>query len=413
MNLYKHKDMVSLPAARPLDWVEAASAARQAAAWGAPAPQSVADIKRILSDTVVANPKVKRSEAIYNDGTIGTFILDGNGSLQVWANATAVSGPPSRTLDLATFFQLKSDDADRHHPEDEMIALGRSLLFPTRRDDRQSRARALKTDDAPPGLKALLVGASDSRGSVLRPPNLTLTRPGALWSQGGSAGFSYNQTYTNLGSYALRFDKAQSVCVSAVDSCTGDQVPAGPTAGPIEPGIGETHASIALLPNRRYIMIAVIRTSFERLTTEINLGVNLFDGEGNSQTDYDRVVGLPSDSWHIPTNVDGWVRWEWEFVTPAGVARGLPFFAEYLRNGTTMPRLELTDLAFVLTPATPLTKFAGATGVTFRGSAGSLPMSVEACSVAGAVTTAANYTFSLGNKTIHALQNIDMPRFNV
>ena len=268
----------------------------------------------------------------------------------------------------------------------------------------------LKTDDAPPGFKALLVGASDSRGSVLRPPNLTLTRPGALWNKGGSAGFQYNQTYRDSGSYALRFDMAQPVCVSAVDSCTGGQAPAGPTAGPVEPGIGETHASIALLPNHRYIMIAVIRTSFERLTTEINLGVNLFDEEGNGQTDYERVVGLPSDSRRILASVDGWVRWQWEFVTPSGVARGVPFFAEYLRNGTTTPRLEVADLAFVLTPATALKALPGASGVMFRGSAGALPMSVEACSVAGAVTTAANYTWSSANGTVQQSQNIDMTR---
>ena len=86
-------------------------------------------------------------------------------------------------------------------------------------------------------------------------------------------------------------------------------------------------------------------------------------------------------------------------------------FQEYVQNLTAMPHLEIADLAFVETAAEPLKPLPGATGLTFRGSAGSLPMNVQSCTVEGGIATnAANYTFSAAANTIQAFQNIDVSR---
>jgi hypothetical protein len=57
---------------------------------------------------------------------------------------------------------------------------------------------------APPGFAALLVGDSDPRGVVRRPPNFTLTKPDAGWSHWHSGGFfQYEQTFLEFGTWKL------------------------------------------------------------------------------------------------------------------------------------------------------------------------------------------------------------------
>jgi hypothetical protein len=164
------------------------------------------------------------------------------------------------------------------------------------------------------------------------------------------------------------------------------------------------------------LVIAVIRTDFPRLTTEINLGVSLWDVVGSGAdavgaplVGADRVGGLPSNTRRLQPNIDGWVRYEWEFVTTPSIARGMPVFQQYVGNRTAMPQLELAELVVVETTVEALKPLPGAEGLTFKGSAGSLQMSVLECTVSGAVTIAANYTFA-NNGTVQAWQNIDVPR---
>eukprot|EP01046_Picozoa_sp_COSAG06_P030052 COSAG06_NODE_2833_length_6205_cov_3.583361_4_plen_757_part_00 len=256
---------------------------------------------------------------------------------------------------------------------------------------------------APPGFAELLVN-TDARGTVLRPSNFTLTRPGAAWY----GDFVYNQTYNDFGSYRLTWSPLREqhglcVCPRTTFACSAAQWP-GTEAEPL------SH-QLSLLPNRRYIIIAVLRTNFLRLTTEVNLGVRLYDSLGGSLVGADRVGGLPPNTRQTLSNVhDGWARWEWEFIAPPGVSHGLPAFYEYVTNLTALPQLELADLVVVETRPVELRPFPGATGATFKGSAGSLPISVGDCSVgAGIVTTAANYTFDPSG-SVYVYQNIDFPR---
>ena len=268
---------------------------------------------------------------------------------------------------------------------------------------------------APAGFSELLLGASDPRGAVLRPPNLTLTHPNAVWAHTNYQ-FEYNQTYSDFGSYTLATNPSLGgdtcVCPKARFACIGAQLPdGGRGTGTAAPAPHVPKSAQVLLPHRRYILIAVIRDQLARLGTEINLGARLWDAKGEELVGANRVGGMPASTRAIPGNVDGWIRYEWTFTTPPTIAYGLPMFEEYVHNLTAMPHLEIADLAFVETAAEPLKPLPGATGLTFRGSAGSLPMNVQSCTVEGGIATnAANYTFSAAANTIQAFQNIDVSR---
>ena len=164
------------------------------------------------------------------------------------------------------------------------------------------RRRNGDVNPAPPGFRQLLVGNVDSRGVVLRPPNLTLTEPGAVtksypplqsvWYHGGTT-LTFNQTYSDYGSYIWTDNR--TVCGS---SCVG---------------VTWTPQTFELHPNRKYIVAAVIRTSFPRDSTEINLGMYYI--HNGSHMNMSRFGGLPNSTARIDGNVDGWYRWEWEVVT--------------------------------------------------------------------------------------------------
>eukprot|EP01047_Picozoa_sp_COSAG01_P140929 COSAG01_NODE_71906_length_254_cov_1.000000_1_plen_71_part_01 len=57
---------------------------------------------------------------------------------------------------------------------------------------------------APPGFTELLIGDTDPRGKVLRPPNTSLSQPGAVFDHGPDFNLTFEQTYRTHGSYSLQ-----------------------------------------------------------------------------------------------------------------------------------------------------------------------------------------------------------------
>ena len=189
---------------------------------------------------------------------------------------------------------------------------------------------------APPGFAALLVGSHSPLGKVLRPANFTLTRPGATFDayhlplayaqvsetknnnnnkkrikkkDGGkkkhdtqltSRSANIAQTYAEYGSYGVNYTQQynSSTCRKldvASYACTGQLSAA---------------ATVPVRPNRKYVVVLVVRASFARLTTELNVGVEFEDQDGN-RNNGSRLGGLPQTA----GQVDGWFRFEWPLTT--------------------------------------------------------------------------------------------------
>ena len=179
---------------------------------------------------------------------------------------------------------------------------------------------------APAGFSELLLGARDPRGTVLRPPNLNLTHPGAVWAHANYQ-FEYNQTYSEFGSYTLAMNPGLGgdicVCPKAAGACIGAQLPdGGRGTGTAAPAPHVPKSARVLLPHRRYILVAVIRVELSRLNTEINLGARLWDEKGAALVGANRVGGMPVSTRAMPGNIDGWIRHEWTFTTPPTIAYG-------------------------------------------------------------------------------------------
>lgn len=264
---------------------------------------------------------------------------------------------------------------------------------------------ALKTDDAsqrrpaPVSFRRLLVGDTDPRGIILRPANCTLTAPHAILDNHENVTMTFQHTYSDIGSYAW---------ANSATRCHGACV-----------GVTSTKQVWQMKPNRRYIVAAVIRTAFPRLTTEVNIGTYLIHNGHTHDThklvhthmNGSRSGGLPSNSSEIDGNVDGFVRWEWEFVTPADREVQAGALSIHVYASWKVPlQLDIADFAVIETPPATPAPFDVGGGLTFRGGAGSLNMRVLKCSTTQVLTTAARYTFDLARDTIDAEQQIEMSR---
>jgi hypothetical protein len=271
---------------------------------------------------------------------------------------------------------------------------------------------------SPSGFAALLLGEHDPRGIVHRPINFTLTRPNALWERAHSAGFfEYEQTYTDYGSYVLQTHYVDGRCATS-STCNPQAV--GQTAGcqgldcsgsikHTPNGSVVVPHTVPLLPNRKYILAAVVRTNFSRFTTELFMNIFLIDTNGLKLNSTLAGGGLPITVGS--GTVDGWMRFEWEFVSPVypNLAGGALGFSFVFGCGNLLPTLAVADFALVETPPVPLMPFAIGEGVTFAGGAGALPMRVVSCSTDAVVTTAARYEF-MQNGSMSMSQLIDFPR---
>ena len=180
-------------------------------------------------------------------------------------------------------------------------------------DDPMTMTGAL-TGPAPAGFAALLVGgaADTSRGKVIRPrnPHLSenLTRPGTPWAHDNNKyfnlSFAFEQTYADFGSYRLQNATATANCPAGM--CISQQSLDG--------------FELPLLPNRKYIIAAVVRSSFQVSSVEIDWQMRPVSADGHGIYPYQRLGGLPHSTY---PGVDGWSRWEWTYATPQNVAAGL------------------------------------------------------------------------------------------
>lgn len=243
----------------------------------------------------------------------------------------------------------------------------------------------------------LLPGKTDPRGPLLRPTDFDLSRPNARWQNQPGLTMTFEQTWDDRGCWRLDVDLNDPTVVN-------------------QQTIHRRLWSIGTFPlkfNRRYRLVAVIKTDFPRDDCEINLYLHLVDANGK-QIGPVWGPGVPAKT----QGPDGWQRFEWT-TTPylddgAVAARCGIQFVLGKPHRTEQIGFRIADYAFVELPAQPLKPFARGEGVTFPGGPGHLPMSVEAASTAGSVVsvsaTGATYRFDTATGRFSAHQRIDFPR---
>jgi hypothetical protein len=267
-------------------------------------------------------------------------------------------------------------------------------------------------------LQRLLIGSNDTRGALLRPAGFDLSQPSAKWSDNRGemvwepGSFSHASVGGGGGSYRLQPN------VTKEPSC-----------------YFVSGAAVPLLPNRRYILAAVVRSNFSRAGVEVNLGV-LTHSHTHQMLNGSREFGLPSQSCDFSNTagqnsgttacVGSWMRWEVEFVTHASpeLSTGQLILEAHghARTETSAVELWIADLALIELPADALAPFPPGTGGSFRGSDAAAAMGMHVESVAetsrhrgGAAviavsTTGSHFRFELSSGVIQIDQRIGMQR---
>jgi hypothetical protein len=178
-----------------------------------------------------------------------------------------------------------------------------------------------------------------------------------------------------------------------------------------------TMGSFPIKPNTRYKVSALVKSDFERALAEVDIGVEALSQTFQPQPGA-RSVGLPAQTADDPEAVDGWVRWEYEFVTPPfdDPMRGRFFFRHHLGAVDAAAfDLRLAQLKLIELPASDF-EIDGELEdlVQFRGGPGNLPMRVEDVEQDGdtftIMTTGVKYTLDTASNTLTARQRIDFKR---
>jgi len=164
----------------------------------------------------------------------------------------------------------------------------------------------------------------------------------------------------------------------------------------------ESQHALNLVPNRSYIISALVDCDFDR-PVEINIGLRSVDGGG-------KYVMWQFNG--LPNKTNGWQRWEWEVTADpqaVGAIFGVDIY-DFPKQGT----FRIADVAFIELPPKKLVSYAKGEGVTFRGGPGNLPMRVVGANEDGNTievrTTGAAYTFDLAANTVKAKQLLERAR---
>jgi hypothetical protein len=232
----------------------------------------------------------------------------------------------------------------------------------------------------------------DARGGrVISLAEFDLSKPGVRWSQNGLAMEYQPVPSTEYGCYKMNIldPKAYLVAMSRIP--------------------------FKALPNRNYVISALIYTKFSRdgtggkPTRELNLGVY---GYGPKSTDPTSDLKANLGNFNgLPDDTGGWARWEWEY-TSSPLGGDTQFWFRPFEPGDADFRI--ADFKVIELPARPLVPFAKGEGVTFKGGPGKLPMQVKSVSntATGLLveTTGARYTFNVKDSTITAEQFLEKKR---
>jgi len=230
-------------------------------------------------------------------------------------------------------------------------------------------------------LNQPMLELEQGRGDVLRFVDLSLSRPGAAFSsnEGGVAFGSKNAEFVE--------NYQGQACYRITGNCT-------------------SRHSLALKPNRNYLVSVLLNCDFERAdgrAKELNIIMRTYDGSGKNVVD--TLKGVPNKTY-------GWQRWEYEFTANVQAMHGrLNINAYWLDDDD---KIYIADIALIELPPKSLTPYYRGEGVTFPDGPGNLPMKVEEAKADEAHimvrTTGARFDFDLKNDTISGRQMIGRER---
>ncbi len=167
--------------------------------------------------------------------------------------------------------------------------------------------------------------------------------------------------------------------------------------------MGRRHS--AVLPNRSYLVSALVYTDFDRSDCEVNIGLASFNGKNN--------ISLIDGFNGLPAKTEGWQRINVVTTTaPDAVnARFYGMLAGFYED--TDGEFYIADVDLYLLPEEPLTPLGVGEGLTFNGISQPkmrVQSAVEANNIITVTTTGAIYEFNKTSNTITAKQRIGLQR---
>lgn len=244
------------------------------------------------------------------------------------------------------------------------------------------------------------LGTAFALGS--NPPAVTSSQLDGSRPDGGTVKLDY-ELNTNLGAKPMSWDDAFTYFDYQDSGCYKLRKISGNNSY----FFNRASKVFDVLPNRNYLVSALVYCDFDRANSEVNIGMRVTDSTEASVKLIDGFHGLPAD-----TNGQ-WLRFETTVTTPPDAEKAR-FYGAWYGFYDTDEVFCIADMEVIELPAETLTPLAVGEGLTFGGSSGMYDMKVSTPAVSAnsitVQTNGAEYVFDKTASTITVKQRIGNPR---
>lgn len=251
---------------------------------------------------------------------------------------------------------------------------------------------------------------AEAFGSI--PPAVTQTQLNGSRPEGGSLLLDYNLN-TNRGNKPMAWDDTYTLFSYDESGCYKFSRVSGNNSYFFSP----TGRVFDVKPNRNYLVSALVYCDFDRVNSEVNVGMRI--GGGTDGVTADDLAGEKPitliDGFHgLPADTGGhWLRFETTVTTPPE-AKKARFYGAWYGFKDPGEVFCIADMEVTELPALPLTPLGVGEGLLFGGSSGMYDMKTEAPEITDEAvivrTNSAEYEFDKNNAEITVRQRIGNPR---
>lgn len=248
------------------------------------------------------------------------------------------------------------------------------------------------------------LGTAFALGS--NPPAVTASQLDGSRPDGGTVKLDY-ELNTNLGSKPMAWDDDYTCFDYQSSGCYKFRKISGDNSYFFSP----TKKVFDVLPNRNYLVSALVYCDFDRANSEVNIGMRVTTANDEGGEGYVTLI----DGFHgLPADTNGqWLRFETTVTTPPEAEKAR-FYGAWYGFYNTDEVFCIADMEVTELPAEILTPLAVGEGLTFGGSSGMYDMKVSTPAVSAnsitVQTNGAEYVFDKTAASITVKQRIGNPR---
>ena len=253
---------------------------------------------------------------------------------------------------------------------------------------------------------SMSIGTVQALGS--EPPQVEISQLTGSRPNGAEVMLDYN-LYRDLGEKPMAWDSAYTHFSYVSKSWFGGYYKFSRVSGDNSYFFSPTDKIFDVQPNRNYLVSALVYCDFDRVNSEVNIGIRVDSDSGEKEN-----INLIDGFHGLPSNTNGqWLRFETTVTTPPD-AKQARFFGRWYGFSDPDEVFCIADMEVSELPKNALSPLGVGEGLVFGGSSGMYNMKIEQTATTSSAitvkTNGAEYVFNKSTDSITVKQRIGNPR---